>query len=673
MSSFNLLGLGSQAAQANQAALSVVGQNISNVNTPGYSRQVANLATWPEQRGVNVDSITRITDDFLTRQLWADTSVFNKTDIFADMSSQLDNLLATDSTSLSTAMDNYFKALQNAVDDPTSLPNRELFVAEMEALARRFNDLNGNVIRQNEAVNDSLESLTQQVSTIASEIANLNDKIRVEVAEGKTSNELRDQRDKLVADLSELIDVRVVEQDHDEFAVFVSNGEPLVVGISANRLTTTVGDPDASQNSVALIVAGNEVEITDRISGGKIGGLIEYRETVLNPTINELGRIGIGFSESMNELHQQGMDLEGNLGGLLFQDMNSSDIMSNRVSANNGNGSTVNSAYVNITDISTLTTSDYEITFNSSDELFVERLSDGKRFSLLDLKQVDSPDALNGQTNAYYADFSQGEVKLAFDGIQVNLDVTNRFIGGDRFLVQPTRDAAAEFQTVVTDGRQLALASPVRILASPNNSGTGVAEINITDIDSTTFTSEAGVITPSVEVVFSAGSPTTFTVYDITNPANPVPLEIDGIGPLENQIYTAGEPIQLDGYEIVIKNQPAAGDRFTFEYNEDGVSDNRNALLMSGLQVKDLIDGGSFQDIYGSLIEEVGTQTSLSVINREASQSVLKSTQQSKSSLSGVNLDEEAAKLIQFQQAYQASAQLISTSQKLFDSLIGAI
>ena len=673
MSSFNLLGLGSQAAQANQAALSVVGQNISNVNTPGYNRQVANLATWPEQRGVNVDSITRITDDFLTRQLWADTSVFNKTDIFADMSSQLDNLLATDSTSLSTAMDNYFKALQNAVDDPTSLPNRELFVAEMEALARRFNDLNGNVIRQNEAVNDSLESLTRQVSTIASEIANLNDKIRVEVAEGKTSNELRDQRDKLVADLSELIDVRVVEQDHDEFAVFVSNGEPLVVGISANQLTTTVGDPDASQHSVALIVAGNKVDITDRISGGKIGGLVEYRETVLNPTINELGRIAIGFSESMNELHQQGMDLEGNLGGLLFQDMNSSDIMSNRIAANSGNGSTVNSAYVNITNISTLTTSDYEITFNSSDELFVERLSDGKRFSLLDLNQVASPSELNGQTNAYYADFSQGMVNLAFDGIQVNLEVKGRFVGGDRFLVQPTRDAAAEFQTVVTDGRQLAFASPVRILASPDNTGTGAAEVNITDIDSTTFTSESGVITPSVEVVFNAGSPTTFTVYDITDPANPVPLELDGIGPLENQIYTPGEPIQLDGYKIIIKNQPAAGDRFTFEYNEDGVSDNRNALLMSGLQVKDLIDGGSFQDIYGSLIEEVGTQTSLSMINREASQSVLKSTQQSKSSLSGVNLDEEAAKLIQFQQAYQASAQLISTSQKLFDSLIGAI
>lgn len=673
MSSFNLLGLGVQAAQANQTALSVVGQNISNVNTPGYSRQVANMSTWPDQRGVNVDSISRITDDFLTRQLWADTSVFNKTDIFADMASQLDDLLATDSTSISTAMDNYFKAMQNAVDDPTSLPNRELLVAEAEALTRRFNDLNSSVVRQNEAVNDSLEGLSQQVTVLGAEIANLNDKIRLETAGSKPANELRDQRDKLVEELSQLIDVKVVDQDNDEYAIFVSNGEPLVVGISANKLTAIQGDPDASKNGVALVVAGNEVDITNRISGGKIGGLLEYREKVLDPTINELGRIAIAFTESMNELHQEGMDLEGNLGGLMFKDMNDSVLMSNRVLANDDNTSKVDSAYVRIKDISTLTKSDYEITFNGPEDLTIERLSDGKRFTLSNFTQVNAVDEISDKTNAYYADFDKGTVKLALDGIQIDIDVTNRFVTGDRFLIQPTRGAAGQFDTVVTDGRQLALASPIRVTASPDNTGTGVADISITDIGSPTFVKEAGKIDPPVEVVFNAGSPTTFTVYDISDSANPVPLELEGVGRLENQLYTAGEPIKLDGYEITIRNQPAAGDRFTFEYNKDGVSDNRNALLMSNLQVKDLIDGGSFQDIYGSLIEEVGTQTSLSVINREASQSVLKSTQQSKSSLSGVNLDEEAAKLIQFQQAYQASAQLISTSQRLFDSLIGAL
>jgi flagellar hook-associated protein 1 FlgK len=178
---------------------------------------------------------------------------------------------------------------------------------------------------------------------------------------------------------------------------------------------------------------------------------------------------------------------------------------------------------------------------------------------------------------------------------------------------------------------------------------------------------------PPVEIVFNSGTPTTFTVFDITDPAAPVPLEITGQGPLVDQLYTAGQAIVLDGYEVTINNQPQAGDRFTFEYNTRGVSDNRNALMLSNLQLEDVLEGGSYQDIYGSLIERVGTKTSVSVINRNASEAVLTSTQESKASLVGVNLDEEAAKLIQFQQAYQASAQLISTSQTLFDTLLNSV
>ncbi|WP_370298993.1 flagellar hook-associated protein FlgK [Pontibacterium sp.] len=672
MSSFGLLGLGVQATNANKTALGVIGHNISNVNTPGYSRQVVNFSTQTEQRGVSVDSITRITDDFLTRQLWSDTSSFYRTDVFADMASELDNLLATDSTSVSTAIDNYFKALQNAVDDPTSLPNRELFVAEAEALARRFNDLNTVVMRQNDTINANLDSLSSQVSVLAGDIAELNGKIAGEVSAGREANELRDQRDQLVEQISELIDVRVVEQGRDEFSIFVSNGEPLVVGVNANQLVAIDGDPDPTKKGLAVQIAGNNVEITDRVEGGKLGGLLAYRTDVLDQSINELGRIAIAFAETMNNQHQAGIDLNGDLGGLLFSDVNSGSAMASRVSTNSNNSSVLSSGLVKIVDVSKLQASDYEITFNSSDDLVIERLSDGKIINLDDLTQVATSSDLDGQDNAYYSNFNDGEVQLVLDGVQINLDVTGRFIRGDRFLVQPVRQGASQFDTVISDGRQLALASPVRILTSADNTGTGVAEVNVTDPASTTFQATLGAMSPPVEVVFNNDSPTTYTVYDISDPLAPTPLSIGGT-PLVAQAFTAGTPIVLDGYEITINNQPQPGDRFTFEYNTGGVSDNRNALKMSNLQLSDVLEGGSYQDIYGSLIERVGTETSVSVINRDASESVLKSTQESKSSLVGVNLDEEAAKLIQFQQAYQASAQLISTSQTLFDTLLNSV
>lgn len=678
--SFGLLNLGIQAAQANKTALSVIGQNISNVNTPGYNRQVANLATLPDQRGVEVDSISRITDDFLTRQLWADTATFSSSDIFESMASELDNLLASGTTSISTAMDDYFKALQNVVDDPTSLPNRELFVAESEALARRFNELNTVVVRQNERINQNISSLSQQVTTIGNNIADLNDKIRLETVAGKSGNELKDQRDQLIEQLSELVDVRVVAQDSGEYSVFVANGQPLVVGITSNEMVPILGDPDSTKDGVALVIAGNEVEVTSGISGGKIGGLLQYRDNILDPARNELGRIAVAFAETMNQQHQQGIDLDGNLGGLLFNDVNDASAMANRVLANKHNVSSLESSYVKIVDVENLIASDYEVHVGVDNAITIERLSDGTRITLDDMTAVTAsgsnptkPESALTEDRTYFFHPDSGTLHISLDGFTAELNVAGRFVENDRYLLQPTLNGAAEFGTVLTSGRQLAMASPVRISASPDNQGTGAVEVGITDINSPTFQATKGALNPPIDIVFNSGSPTTFTVFDMSTPSAPVPLELESTGPLENQIYTAGQPIELDGYQITIVNQPVAGDRFSFSYNTGGVSDNRNALLMSNLQLEDTLEGGSYQDIYGRLIERVGTETSVATVSRQAAESVLTSTQESKASLSGVNLDEEAAKLVQFQQAYQASAQLISTSQTLFDTLLNSV
>jgi len=209
------------------------------------------------------------------------------------------------------------------------------------------------------------------------------------------------------------------------------------------------------------------------------------------------------------------------------------------------------------------------------------------------------------------------------------------------------------------------------------NTGSGVTEVAVTDFRALSFDA-SGELAPPLSIVFNNADPVQYTVYDMTDSLNPQPYSFDSDGDgtaevLENIPYTAGDSIQLKGFEATITGQPKAGDRFSISFNEDGISDNRNALIMSDLQEADVSSKGAYQDLYGSLLERVGTRTSTAQINLDANKAVLTSTSDAKASVSGVNLDEEAAKLVQFQQAYQASAQLISTSQTLFDTLLSSL
>ena len=681
MSSFNLLNLGNQALRSNQAALSTVGQNISNVNTPGYSRQIANFSTLPDQTGVQVDSIDRITNKFLTQQLWSDLSSYNQTSTYADMSGELDNLLATNTTSVSNGLDQYFSALQNVVDDPVSIPNRELFIAEADAVVKRFNDLDAHIDRQSTTINGVIADLASQINSLASNIAELNTNIRTATSSGNPANELKDQREELTNQLSELVGIKVIEQG-EQFSVFVGNGQPLVVGITASTMQSVQGDPDSSQNDLALIVSGNKVTVTDELSGGSLGGLLQYRDEALNNARDELGRMAIGFAESMNTLHSAGMDLNNQLGGDLFSDVNSSAQQYSRISSKSDNQSSLRATSgVSIQDISKLQASDYELTFDNDNSITLVRNSDGKQIRINQLTEVQ-PElpatsfatvteavAAVDKEGEFYLDPTSKLLSFQVDGMKVTLKTDTRLSKGDTFLIQPVRTGAEDLSLQIKNGSKLALASPVRVTGDSDNQGSGAATVTVTKPDD--LMAGSNKLDPPIDIVFNnpdaavVGSVMTYTVYDMSVPSNPQPLS--------SSDYEAGKAIQLNGYEVVIDGLPTAGDRFSFSFNKDGVSDNRNALALSNLQQQDLLDGGSYQDLYGSLIERVGTRTSTSRITMEANKAVLDSTVTAKSSVSGVNLDEEAAKLVQFQQAYQASAQLIKTSQTLFDTLLNSI
>ena len=663
MSSYDLLGLGTQALRANQSALSTIGQNISNVNTDGYSRQVTNFTTLQTGSGVEVDDIQRITDKFLTKQLWTDISTYNQTSTYTEWSSRLDNLLATDTTSLSSALDDYFNALQDVVDDPTSTPNRELFIAQAQTLTQRFNSLDINLQVQADTMNGVLDDVASKINNISSSVADLNYKIKVATASNQPTNELLDQREELVNTLSELVGINVAEQNGTELSIYLGNGQPLVVGKTASLMQSVPGDPDAALNDIQLVVGGSAVNITDQLRGGQLGGLLQYREEGLNDARDELGRIAIIFAESMNTVHQAGMDLNNEMGGLLFTDVNDTSLQYQRLLAKSDNVSTFENAKVEITDISKIKASDYTLDYENAARINLQRNEDGKQIRIDQLTQVF--DIYDVQDGTYFHDQNTGVFAFETEGIKVTINTASGLFNGDQFLIQPVRTGASDLGLVVQKAEQLALASPIRISGSNNNLGTGVASAKVTDVDSLMFTA-TGELDPPVDVVFNNTDPMSYTLYDMTDATNPQVI-------LANQTYTSGEEIDLQGYSVTISNSPMAGDRFSLRFNEDGISDNRNALMLSDLQEAKLNKDGAYQDMYGSLLERVGTSTASANITLAANKSVLASTQNAKASVAGVNLDEEAAKLVQFQQAYQASAQLIQASQKLFDTLISSM
>ncbi|GGO84920.1 flagellar hook-associated protein FlgK [Marinobacterium nitratireducens] len=642
MSSFDLLSLGVQAVRVSQTGLSVTGNNISNVNTPGYSRQVS----YPESReggGVELDHIRRITDRYLNDRVWADSSRFGAAEAYEALSNELDDLLASDSTSLSEGLDSYFAALQTAADDPASVTNRELFLAEADAMVRRFQDLHGRIATQNETVNTRIRELTQEVNSLGSQVADLNDRIRIATSAGQSAFELLDQREEAIRQLSSLVDVQVTDQSNGELSVFVGNGQPLVVGMTANPMQAYPGDPDPSSFDVGLVVAGRNTELTAQISGGELGGLLQYRDESLGKSLDELGRLALVLSETMNEQHKLGMDLDGNQGGLLFKDINSLQAQQSRVQAAVGNYTPLqDSPRVEITDVGQLKAESYELIFQGQNDFVIRRGSDGVL-----LRPALDPGS----------DPATGDISVTLDGFTLSLNSEGNipFAAGDRFLIRPSRNGAEELQLNIHNGRQLALASPVTVSGDSGNTGTAKASVSVTD--SLEFPAPADF---PVTVAFNQTGPTTFDYLINGAPGG----SFDSAAP---------EPIQIDGYQLELTGMPADGDSFTLAYNEGGVSDNRNALLMSQLMKSATSLDGNYQETYTRLIERVGTDTRVAQMDRSAAESVLQSSVARRDAVSGVNLDEEAVKLIQFQQAYQAATQLISASQRIFDSLLQAV
>ena len=682
----DLLSIGLSGLSANKTSLAVTGHNITNVNTPGFSRQDTVQATRIPQfsgagyigSGTTLVDVRRIYNEFLTTQVRTSTALNSDVSAYLDQINQLDSLLAGSTTGVTPGLQKLFASLQTAAEDPANIPARQLVLSEAEGLAKRFNTIYDRLYEQNAFINKQLEAVTDQVNQLATSIAGYNNAIAVAAANGQAPNDLLDAREEAVRKLSEFIGVTVVPQDDSSYNLFIGSGQPLVVGATASRLEVVPGQSDPLRAEVQFVSGNSRQGITSLITGGEMGGLIRYREDVLDESLNAVGRLAISIADQVNSQLGQGLDLKGNFGEPLFRAINDPLLVGQRSIARVGNSDTTANLNVLIENSTALTTSDYEIEFTSATEYTVRRVSDGQTVSALYDDDAD-PDTPLVPAPAPY-DITSA-TPLVFDGFSMNV-ASGTFAAGDRFRVMPTRTAGSDIRADLKNAQELAFASPLKAETSPGNIGTGVitqpsltTTIDIYDPVAQAALENSLRTAPPLRIVFTSG-----TDYDVVDTTGAV-LSSNTIVPGQNntQQITAGTPPNDFTFEFTISGRPSTGDNFTIAFNTNGVSDNRNALKLADLQNKATIGidpnfpgttGTSFTDSYGDLVERVGTLTSQARVDGEATGAILKQATDNRDSVSAVNLDEEAAKLIQFEQYYQASAQIIQVARSLFDTLI---
>jgi flagellar hook-associated protein 1 FlgK len=523
----NLLNIGISGLRVHQTALTVTGHNIANVDTEGYSRQDATITNNNPQfqggvwigSGAMVTEVRRIYDEFLVGQLQKDTSTFNYFETLSTNAAQIDSLLADPSTGIQPGIENMFGAFQAAIDDPSSLPARQVLISESQGLVDRFHSINDRLTDSNEILNGQLGAIATQITTLGESIAELNVQIQfaTATANGNYPNDLLDKRDLAIKELSELISVSVVTQDNDAVNIFIGNGQPLVLGKDFNTITTQPGAEDPTRDAIVFQRDNIVQDITAEIQGGEIGGILEFRNSVLDPVSNQLGRVAIALQFNINEQHALGIDINGQAGGLYFDDINDPEVARSRVIGNADNALPDDrkvGAY--ITDPNQLTDSEYKVEFTGPNDFTfkVTRVSNGE--ILL--------------SNALSTEFPES---FDIEGFDLTFEA-GTFQEGDSFYVMPTRTGAADIELNIEIPQEIALATAVMTDYDVGNIGEAIISSGTVYDASTESFSVPGELTPPLIIKFT--SDTSYDVLDNSDPANPVPL----FPPIMNQNYIPG-------------------------------------------------------------------------------------------------------------------------------------
>ncbi|MEC9319698.1 MAG: flagellar hook-associated protein FlgK [Pseudomonadota bacterium] len=668
--SFDLLNIGKNGILAHQQSLQVTGQNINNANTPSYVRERTEYLE-SQYGGLERVRVQRMIDEFSNRQLRTDISRVSFYEANLEQAEQLDTLLGDSTTNVSSTIESFFNTLQDANNDPGSVTARQLVLAEADGMVTKFNDFSSYLNDQEDIIDERLKLSTERVNSIAENIGDLNE--RIFAASGSQNangdvNALKNQRDEQLRQLAELVEFSVVEQDNGGLSVNLKNGQPLVLEDGRFNSVAVKNNPNTERLEFVLRKdhgGGKQSEFVVRSDeiGGSVGGYLEYRDDILMPTQRRLGQLAIRITDTLNSQNQKGMDLDNQLGRKLF-DLSQTQASGLAYEENTGNGEVTvgvlegNSASFPSENLQVTMTSatDYEVVAVDSNG-----------------QPLEGADVITGTVDG------AGNADIEEYGITLN--VANTPAAGDRFLVKPAESAASEIELVVRRPEDLALASPIRVQNNIDNQG--AAEIQISEINAPDDYYDAGNNTllgtapARIEVTGKTGNAYDIELFD--KDGNSMGT-LAGTTDLENIVgqIAGGDP----DYDVSIVGEPSVGDSYSIEYNTNGFDDNSNGQELADLQRQQLVrrDGAeaedptmTFNESYARLVSDVGSRVSQNRVLRDSAEAIKSQTEALYESKAGVNLEEEAANLIQYQQAYTASARIITTSQTIFDTLLRSL
>jgi flagellar hook-associated protein 1 FlgK len=661
----NLLNIGKTGLFAAQAGLATTGHNIANAHVPGYSRQQTVQTTMAAQdsgygfvgSGTQVADIKRYSDEFLNVQVRNAQSTTSALASYNAQITQVDNILSNTTSGLSPALQDFFKSVQALSAGAASTPSRQNFLSSAEGLASRFQGLNGQLEELRAGVNSEITSNVTLINSYASQIASLNEQIStLTTSTGHAPNDLLDQRDQIVLDLNKQVKATAMPGDNGSITVSIGGGQPLVVGKKTYELAVVPAAGDPARLEVGYVTGKTVTPLTaSSLTGGELGGVLDFRSTTLDQAQNAIGRVAIAMAMSFNAQHRMGQDSAGNLGGDLFTVAPAAvSVNMNRAPADPLDPTKVTAK---VSDPSLLTTSDYKVEYNETSASFtVTRLSDRK---LTTLPAYSQP----------------GPQAASIDGI--DFSISGKQVGGDAFLVRPTINGAAQFSVVPRQVGDIAAASPVIIgplPASPpgwtGNKGNAVVSEGSVNANFLPPNPAFAPVTIKFDAAtnelsgFTAGQTVKVTASGVTTSYTA------GTAPVIP--FVAGASYEFGGVTMSIRGLPVDGDQFTVKRNSGGVGDNRNMVLMGELASKPLLDKGTstYQAGFAQLVSSVGNKAREVQVNGLASESMLARANAVQQSVSGVNLDEEAANLLKYQQAYQAAGKVMQIASTLFDTLL---
>jgi flagellar hook-associated protein 1 FlgK len=644
-----ILNIGTRALMANQVALQTAGNNIANVNTPGYSRQSVVLQNVAGQftgggyigSGVDVQTILRNHSDFLTRQAALTSSVSASDTARSDQLTQLENIFQGGTTGLGASVSNMLNSFSDVASAPTDLTARTVALTGADEMAARFRAASSSMNDLQQGVSSQLKDSVAAVNNLASQIASANEQIARAQGSGQPPNDLLDQRDQLIKNLNQYVQTTNIPADDGSVGIFLAGSQPLVLGNTASPIS--MGQDAFNDPAKAKLTTQSGVVLEESmLGGGQIAGLLKFQNTDLVEAKNLLGRMALAIGTATNDQNKLGIDLNGAVGGNLF----TLSALPDGLKATTNTGSATLQVAVQPppnSGTTALAASNYEVSFTSATAGNITRLSDGVTISF---PQVPAPAA---------------PILASIDGL--NITASAGAVAGDSFLITPFSAVSSTIATAFSSPSALAMASPVAASAGAANQGT----LAVTSLAARSNPLPATLASPITLTFTSAGaytrSDTGATSYSYT-PGQAIESDIASPGSTGWSLNLSGSPVAGDSFKV--------GSATTIQPTADPKLNSGNAEAMMALRDVKMFDGAALTDGYASAMAQIGVRVQSATSTAAVSKSIATNIETARAGVAGVNLDEEAAKLLQYQQAYQASAKMLQIAQSVFTSLMSA-